>query len=230
MKENRRCSKRKNNFGTLKRSHRRSKKRNNYVVKILVAGSLLTLLYLYKKSLKDTEKNKSNKDTEKNKSNNRESCEQIANNYGYTIKKVDIKGDGSCMFRSISYQIENNQENYQKYRNKAVNYIRSKILTDPKLKENTINNIKQEFQGLDHEKYLKEMLSNRWGDSIILQALSNELNRKIIVINCQPYLQKNEFLPGYWDGKQIRQSVSNENPPIIIGFIHQNHYICLEKL
>jgi len=239
MRKSRRSSKRQNknkNHGTRVKRSRRSKKRNNDAVKILITGSLLTLLYLYSKSLKNSEI----LNVSKKKPTSKEICEQIANNHGYTIKDVVIKGDGSCMFRSVSYQLENNQENYQVYRNRAVDYIRRNILTNPELNENFINMIREEYKNdknLTHEKYLEEMsTTSRWGDSIILQALSNDLNRQIIVINCEKYNRENvnpqvqHFRPGYWNQEPIENLQGNEQEPIVIGFINRNHYICMQPL
>ena len=39
---------------------------------------------------------------------------------GYFIREV--RGDGNCLFRSVSEQMEGNENNYKEYREKCINY------------------------------------------------------------------------------------------------------------
>ncbi len=214
-----------------KRFSRRKKKRS--VNTTLVAGSIITLLYILYRI---------------NKGKKIEP-EQIANIHGYTIKDVNIIGDGSCMFRAIADQINNDQENYQFYRDEAVDYIEQNILSNNILHTNFETTIKVEYPGLDYETYLTQMRQTRWGDSIILQALANTLNRRITVINFEIYLEEGElnpqvqiFVPGFWNSEEIERSIIRRNVRnvrnvrnifrrnIAIGYINRDHYVSLQRL
>jgi len=35
----------------------------------------------------------------------------------------DVRGDGNCLFRSVSDQLEDNEDNHNKYRQLAVSYL-----------------------------------------------------------------------------------------------------------
>lgn len=197
------------------RKHRRSKKRTENNIKLLAGGSLVALLYLFYKF------NKDKKITQ----------EQFANIHGVSIKNVNIIGDGSCMFRAISHQITNDQNRYKEYRIRGVEYIRNNILTNDRLRENFAITIEAEYRGLDYETYLIEMeTSNRWGDSIMLQALANTLNRSIIVINFENYSPIQIFRPGFWNSEELGSPFRMRRRPIAIGYVNRNHYLCLQPL
>jgi hypothetical protein len=161
---------------------------------------------------------------------------EIAGIHGYEIKNIDIKGDGSCMFRSIAEQLDNNQEEYQKYRDSAVGYIRDNILrNNEELRNNFEITLLAEYPDLDIETYLGQMQENRWGDSIMLQALANAHNVEITVINFENYYEHGElnpqvqqFNPGYWNFVRIRNVLPILPRKAAIGYINRNHYLSLK--
>jgi len=81
----------------------------------------------------------------------------------------DVEGDGNCLFRSISDYVEGDENNHEKYRNMAVEYITKNkeyfalfLLDDEKI-----------------EDYIKDMSEDgTWGGHFELVALSSLLNVK----------------------------------------------------
>jgi hypothetical protein len=75
---------------------------------------------------------------------------------GYT--RVNIRGDGNCLFNSISYYLFNTQEQHMHVRKCAVDYIR----THP-----------HEFSSIDPSIDVEQYVQNHsWGDGVIMSALS----------------------------------------------------------
>ena len=117
---------------------------------------------------------------------------------GYFIREVE--GDGNCLFRSVSEQMEGNENNYQEYRDKCIDYM----------KEN-----KDEFAPFieDDEpidKYIERMSENKeWGGNLEIYALSKvlEANFYIYIHEHPMYIVKNFEKPKknimltYHDGK-----------------------------
>jgi hypothetical protein len=151
--------------------------------------------------------------------------EQIANKYGYTIKY--IKGDGACMFRSIADQIEGNDNKHSDYRRQSVEYIKDISSRNEQIRENLEIITRGEYnQTL--EEYLKNMNKpNTWGDQIMLQGLSNILNKKIIIIQFDSVKQKNEIVPINFE---TSEEIPSSNPDIVIGLYGENHYVSLYKI
>lgn len=87
---------------------------------------------------------------------------------GYT--RVNIRGDGNCLFNSISYYLFNTQDQHMHVRKCAVDYIR----THP-----------DEFSSIDPSIDVEQYVQNQsWGDGVIISALS-----KCFRINITIYLQ-----------------------------------------
>lgn len=205
-----------------KRRRRSKKMRIDDDLKVLTGPALVTILYAMYKY---------------NQKKNEEITKDIALNHGYRIKNVEIKGDGSCMYRSIADQLEDNQILYQKYRTIGVEYIRNHVLTNDRLKNNFDETIRADYK-IDYETYLDQMENtSRWGDSIMLQAIANALNVRITVINFENYgegelnPQEQIFNPGMWLFENVANYEANQVVrEIAIGYINRNHYISLEKI
>ncbi len=121
------------------------------------------------------------------------------------LKEKKIRGDGNCMFRSIAHQIENNQEEYEKYREIGIDYLKS--LDDNTREEINIFIDTDNFSDIDD--YIEKMSQDKeYGDQIILQALSNALQRRIVVY---------ESIRGKYEQIQVtpKKFITDENIPII---------------
>lgn len=101
---------------------------------------------------------------------------------GYFIREVE--GDGNCLFRSVSEQVEGNEHNFHEYREKCVNYM----------KEN-----KDDFAPFieddePFDKYVERMSQDReWGGNLEIYALSKllEANFYIYMLDQPMYIVKN---------------------------------------
>ena len=89
---------------------------------------------------------------------------------------IEIEGDGNCMFRSIAFFIDNDEEKHLRYRRLAVQHVNLH-------KEEFGNFLTLVFDG-SLEQYLEKMKnSGTWGGHLELQALSIVLGRNIHVYN-----------------------------------------------
>ncbi len=151
--------------------------------------------------------------------------EDIAKNHGYII--TNIRGDGSCMFRSIADQINGNQDKQLYYRKRGVDYLRT-ISKNYEIKEKLQTIIDAEYK-MSLDEYLESMEDkerNMWGDEIMLQALANVLERRIIIIHFDSTKQRSEIIPTNFDNEEI----PIKYPDIAIGHFLENHYVSLRKL
>jgi hypothetical protein len=127
-----------------------------------------------------------------------EKFKQKLETLGYFIREVG--GDGNCLFRSVSEQVEGNEHNFQEYREKCVNYM----------KEN-----KDDFAPFieddePFDKYIERMSQNsEWGGNLEIYALSKllEANFYIYMLDQPMYIVKNfekpkkNILLTYHEGK-----------------------------
>lgn len=130
------------------------------------------------------------------------------------------------MFRSIAHQIEHDQNNYEKYRKLAVDYIKN---LDTNTKYSLNEYVKPFYKNIDD--YIEKMSKNKeWGDHITIQALANVLKRRIIIyqLNTNDYVanQNNEIII------EPRTFRTHEKLPITdidiyLGHIGEKHYISL---
>jgi hypothetical protein len=195
---------------TPRKSKRMIRRSSNY--KIAAATVLLSLLLLYATSKKET-----NAGT--NAGTN--TLESIANLQGYTIK--NIKGDGSCMFRSIADQMEGNENKYQLYRTKAVKYLSEHLTV------NIARNITTMYPGKTINWYLKNMgdiQKNMWGDDIMLQILSNITGRRIRILHFNSKVPITIIEPTNLYTQELLQS---NGPDISVGHIPEEHYVSLYR-
>ena len=117
---------------------------------------------------------------------------------GYFIREVG--GDGNCLFRSVSEQIEGNENNYNEYREKCINYMKEN--------KDDFAPFIEDDEPLD--KYIEKMSQNgEWGGNLEIYALSKALEANFyIYIHEHPmYVVKNFEKPKknvmltYHDGK-----------------------------
>ena len=107
---------------------------------------------------------------------------------GYYV--VEVKGDGNCLFRSVSEQIEGDENNYKQYRERCVDYI--------------IQNKDDFVPFLDEDEpfdnYIEKISKDgEWGGNLELYALSMalEANFCIYIYNQPCYVIKNWETPKY---------------------------------
>ena len=101
---------------------------------------------------------------------------------GYFIREVG--GDGNCLFRSVSEQVEGNEHNFQEYREKCVNYMKeNKDIFAPFIEDDE-----------PFDKYIERMSQNsEWGGNLEIYALSKllEANFYIYMLDQPMYIVKN---------------------------------------
>lgn len=118
----------------------------------------------------------------------------------------DVKGDGACFFRAVSYQIYGTEERHHEIRMAGIEYIRD----NP-----------SEFAGFGTESiemYIREMSkTTTWCDDIIMNAVARAKNIAIRVI--QP--TSCELVLGQ-EGQNLRE--------ICVGYINEDHYISLSQV
>ena len=107
-------------------------------------------------------KNRKNKKKHKIKKNNiDEKFKEELKNLGYFIR--EICGDGNCLFRAVSEQAENNENNFKYYREKCIEYM----------KKNSDIFIPFIEDDEPFEKYIKRMSDDGvWGGNLEIYAMS----------------------------------------------------------
>ena len=125
---------------------------------------------------------------------------------GFYIKEV--KGDGNCLFRSVSEQFEGNENNYAIYRQKCVDYMKeNKDAFIPFLE-------KEEPIDTYIEKISKD---GEWGGNLEIYALSMALNANFyIYIHEQPMY--------------VVKTVDDTKKNIMLTYHNGKHYNSLRKL
>ena len=125
---------------------------------------------------------------------------------GYYIREV--KGDGNCLFRSVAEQMEENENKYQEYREKCVEYMIEK-------KEEFVPFL-EEDQTLD--EYIEKISKDgEWGGNLEIYALSMALkvNFHIYIYEQPIYVVKN------WEDPKMT---------IMLTYHNGKHYNSLRKL
>ena len=134
------------------------------------------------------ENNKNNKKKKKKNKNIKNEFKKELKSLGYYIREVE--GDGNCLFRSVCEQLEGNEDDYQKYRDICVDYM----------KDN-----KEEFQPFIEDdqtidEYIEEMSKDKeWGGNLEIYSLSKALkvNFYIYIYQHPIYIVKNFDDPKY---------------------------------
>ena len=137
------------------------------------------------------------------------------NELGFYIKEV--KGDGNCLFRCVSEQMEDDENNYEAYREKCIKYMLENT--------NEFAPFLEEDEPID--KYIEKMSKNgEWGGNLEIHALSKALqvnfyihiyDQPVYVINNWEKPVKNIRLT-YHNGKhynslkeKVKENNENEN-------------------
>jgi OTU domain-containing protein 3 len=151
---------------------------------------------VYNKNNKDQNDNNSNKKLtkkernayrKKNKKNRKnddidEKFIKHLETLGYFIREV--RGDGNCLFRSVSEQMEGNEHNYQHYRDLCIDYIKNN--------KDTFAPFIEDDEPID--KYIERMSEDKeWGGNLEIYALSMalEANFYIYIFEHPMYIVKN---------------------------------------
>ena len=125
---------------------------------------------------------------------------------GYFIREVG--GDGNCLFRSVSDQMDNNQNNYKLYREMCINYM----------KENKDEFIPFIEDDEPYDKYISRMEEDgEWGGNLEIYALSKVLNANFYI-----YIHKH---PMY-----IVNNFEKPKKNILLTYHEGKHYNSLKKL
>ena len=147
------------------------------------------------------------KEVEVERTNERdEKFKEDLKNIGYYIKEVE--GDGNCLFRSVAEQIEENENNFQEYRGKCVEYM----------KENKDSFAPFLDEGQPIDEYIEKISkSGEWGGNLEIYALSMALhvNFYIYIFEQPVYVVKN------WD---------DPKKDIMLTYHNGKHYNSLRKL
>ena len=147
---------------------------------------------------KKKEKNKYRKKRNKRRDEIDEEFIKELEKLGYFIREVG--GDGNCLFRSVSDQMDNTEKNYKEYRSRCIEYMVQN-------KDEFINFLEDDEP---FDKYIQRMSEDgEWGGNLEIYALSRLLNANFyIYIFKQPMYVVNNFdkpkkniLMTYHDGK-----------------------------
>lgn len=137
----------------------------------------------YKNKKKDKNENrKKRKKERKQKEDMDEKFKKSLEEIGYFIREVE--GDGNCLFRSVSEQVEGNENSHIEYREKCVNYMKDhKEIFEPFIEDDE-----------PFDDYIKRMSKDReWGGNLEIYALSMllEANFYIYIYEQPMYVVKN---------------------------------------
>ena len=132
--------------------------------------------------------NKNNKKKRKKNKNIIYELKKELKTLGYYIREVE--GDGNCLFRSVCEQLEGNENDYQKYRDICIDYMKSN---------------KEEFQPFIEDdqtidEYIEEMSKDKeWGGNLEIYLFSKALkvNFYIYIYQHPIYIVKNFDAPKY---------------------------------
>ena len=154
---------------------------------------------------KNNNTNNYNNDSKKKRKNKKKQRDEIDEKFkqhleslGYFIREV--RGDGNCLFRAVSEQMEGNENNFVEYREKCINYIKEN--------KDTFAPFIEDDEPID--KYIERMSKNsEWGGNLEIYALSMvlEANFYIYIHEHPMYIVKNFEKPKknvmltYHDGK-----------------------------
>ena len=130
----------------------------------------------------------------------------------YGLIPVEVGGQGHCFFHVISHQLFNDPTYHLYIRAAGVNYLRQ---NPERFIESNLNQSWLE--------YLENMSkAGTWADNIIIQAVADALNLKLIIVESDPNFA--EF--------NIVEATNPQQQPVTlhIGHIGELHYVSTEKL
>lgn len=167
----------------IERKRRRSK---SQIEKIILTGLLLgTLGILINNQITESEsesESKINTDVKKSQQINysRNNLDNDLKNIGF--KKINVLADGSCFYRSIADQIDNDERQFMKYREMTANELDRYNKDCEEYKNKFINIINITYKNkYTLDNYINEVRNNKrfWADDISIQALCNVLKKRI---------------------------------------------------
>jgi len=106
----------------------------------------------------------------------------------YGLKIVEVGGDGNCLFRSISDQLEGTQLNFHQYRQDSIDYmVQNKDDFSPFIEDD-----------ITFDEYIEEMADDGiWGGNLELQSLAMKHQFNAIVHQLDaPVFSICNFSPG----------------------------------
>ena len=125
---------------------------------------------------------------------------------GYFIREVG--GDGNCLFRSVSEQVEGNESNYKEYRERCVNYMKEN--------KDTFAPFIEDDEPIDD--YIERMSKNsEWGGNLEIYALSM-------------LLEANFYIYIYEHPMYIVNNFEKPKKNIMLTYHDGRHYNSLRKL
>ena len=125
----------------------------------------------------------------------------------FQLRPFDVGGDGDCFFRAVSHQLYGDPEHHLQVRAAGIAYMRDN--PERFIESNT------ETSWLE---YLNNMsMQGTWGDAIIIQAVADQLNLKIVI--AETHEQFSEY--------SIVLAVSSTQQPteVYLGHIDEYHYV-----
>lgn len=180
----------------------------------IVSGSLIALFYLLYR-INNTIVAASTKKQEM----------QTIDSLGYRI--INTAGDGSCMFRAIADQIDNNQNNYQKYRNIAMDFLEN-LIGDPVNSNIFTRIIHLDNTSMTLKDYISGMRANEWGNDLILFLLANKLCIHIRVFIFPDWPNNRNILKDYTRDFYPHKLPNGSMRTITLGLVQWNHYVSIK--
>lgn len=139
----------------------------------------------------------------------------------FGLMEINVKGDGNCQFRALSYQLYGTEDKYQliraeicKYMEFNSNLYKDFIVSD---EEEEYNSEGSNGEDKGWKEYIKNMkLDYEWGDHLTLQAFANLYHKSLHLITSY---HTNEFI-------QInpQNNTHGESQVILLGFWAEVHY------
>lgn len=126
---------------------------------------------------KASEKAKKKESKRERKQRMKKEYEELKKNLeqsGYYVREMG--GDGNCLFRSVSDQIEGNENNFKYYRQICCEFMKNnKEQFKPFIDDSTTI-----------ERYIEKMSKNKeWGGNLEINALSNALEANFYIYDCE---------------------------------------------
>ena len=147
-------------------------------------------------------------------------------NYGFHL--IQTTGDGNCLFRSISYQLNGTEQEYSMIRKDLCDYLfanKNKYYLDFNVIDSNeeLGNLSREeiiqLKGKQYDDYLEKMKRDKeYGDGLCLNALSMMLHKNLNLI----LFEKNKFVT-------VKINENFDKNSNIYLFFHQAHYSTLRK-
>ena len=125
----------------------------------------------------------------------------------YQLRPFDVGGDGDCFFRAVSHQLYGDPEHHFEVRTAGITYLRDN--PERFIESNTENS---------WLVYLNNMsMSGTWADAIIIQAVADQLQLKLIIAETHEQFQEYSIVQPVLSTQQLTD--------IYLGHIDEHHYV-----